>query len=296
MSAVCHADTAAEVRAFYEALPFNFAGSTTEQADAVRARNQIAVYEPLDAVLRADRPSRVLDVGSGAGWFVNSIAHWYGIPARGIDFCENAVTRAWQAAVTLGLSEQVDYVLANIFELPDWLLAERYAVVNSLGVLHHTQDCREACRIAISLVEPGGYFHLGLYHRHGRRPLLDLFEPIRTRAAAAQSADARRDIEHEGFRQWKALHKSPLSETFLLSWYRDQCLHPHETQWTASDVLTWFEESGVEPLSTSLDRFKPNPDWAQIAVTEPQQEDIGRAALAQGRFFPGFFTILGRKR
>lgn len=286
---------AGRVQAFYETLPFNFGASIDEQVDLVRARNQVAVYEPLDRILRQERPSRILDLGSGAGWFVNSVARWYGLRARGIDFCDRAVTRAWDAAVALGVSDRVDYLMADILDLPEWLWEERVTVLNSLGVLHHTRDCREAFRVAASLVEPGGYVHIGLYHRYGRTPLLELFEPVRQAVAAATSEEERHVVALSGVPLWKTLHKAPLTDTFLLSWYRDQCLHPHETQWTAREVLTWFEEFGVEPLSTSLNRFAADPDWAQIAATEPQQEEIARTALTQGRFFPGFFTMLGRK-
>ena len=285
-----------DVRQFYESLPFNFDGSTDEQADTVRARNQIAVYEPLDRVLREAPPARVLDIGSGAGWFVNSVARWYGVPACGLDFCDRAVTRAREVAESLGVSHLVDYVRGDLFALPEALQAQRFAVVNSLGVLHHTKDCREACRIAASLVAPGGHFNLGLYHRHGRKPLLDLFEPIRQRRAAAASEQERRDIEAEGFRTWKTLHRSTRNETFLSSWYRDQCFHPHETQWTLREVLEWFDEFGVEPLSTTLNRFQSNPRWADVVADEPMQETLAISRLHEGVFFPGFFTVFGRKR
>src|SRR5205807_183915 len=79
-----------EVQQFYETLPFNFDGSIDEQAESVRQRNQIAVYEPLHRVLQEGRPVRVLDLGSGAGWFANSVARWYGLPAIGVDFCSRA--------------------------------------------------------------------------------------------------------------------------------------------------------------------------------------------------------------
>lgn len=286
----------ADVLAFYDALPFNFADSTADQAGAVCNRNQVAMYEPLDRVLREERPARVLDIGSGAGWFVNSVARWYGVRAHGVDFCTGAVERAWDTAVSVGVSELVDYLVADIFELPAWLREESFPVVNSIGVLHHTRDCREACRVATSLVAPGGYFHLGLYHRHGRAPLLNMFEPVRTACAGATSGEARREIELQGFEQWKTLHAVTSGETFSWSWYRDQCLHPHETQWTIADTLEWFDEFGIEPLSTSVNRFEANTDWARIVAEEPQQEALANKRLSEGRFFPGFFTMFGRKR
>jgi SAM-dependent methyltransferase len=284
------------VRAFYDALPFNFADSTADQAQAVCTHNQVAIYEPLDRVLREERPARLLDVGSGAGWFVNSVAHWYGLPARGLDFCAGAVARARETATAVGVNDRVEFVVADIFDLPEGVRQDSFPVVNSIGVLHHTRDCREACRIAISLVEPGGYFHLGLYHRYGRKPLLDMFEPVRRASANASSEGEREAVEADGFERWKRLHTATSGDTFSLSWYRDQCLHPHETQWTLGDTLEWFDEFGVEPLSTSLNRFAATTDWDEVVAAEPRQEALGRQRIDAGVFFPGFFTVFGRKQ
>jgi SAM-dependent methyltransferase len=292
-----HTSTAAaSVQAFYHTLPFNYASSPEEQAQAIRAHNQIAMYAPVDRILRTQRLSCVLDVGSGAGWFVNSVARWYETPAHGVDFCGRAVQRARDAAQALDLSTPVEFVEADIFELPDSIRARRFPLVNSLGVLHHTRDCRQACQIAASLVAPRGYFHLGLYHRHGRKPLMDLFEPVRQASARATSDDERREIELQGFDSWKRLHTATSSETFSWSWYRDQCLHPHETQWTVAEVVEWFRECGLTPIATSLNRFEEVTDWTAIARDEPIQEQRGRSHLAEGRFFPGFFTVLGQRQ
>jgi hypothetical protein len=51
--------------------------------------------------------------------------------------------------------------------------------LDSLGVLHHTFDCREALGSISHVVQNGGYIHMGLYHKYGREPFLNLFKQHR---------------------------------------------------------------------------------------------------------------------
>lgn len=284
------------VRAFYEELPFNYAETVTEQADALQAHNQVAIYRPLDAVLRsAEGRRRVLDVGCGAGWFVNSVARWYGHEVWGIDLCTRPLQRARDTARALGVSAHVRFEQVDFLAAPKWLRDERFNVVSSLGAMHHMRDCVQAVRTAASLVRPGGWFHVGLYHRYGRAPLLEHFQNVTDAWRAAATDDLRRSIEIDGLVRWKSLQDGPYSDTFLMSWFHDQVLHPHETQWTLGELLTWFKDEGIEPRSTSLDHFSPDPTWSNVVAAEPGQADIARTRLRERRYFPGFFTLLGRR-
>jgi SAM-dependent methyltransferase len=283
--------TTAAVRAFYDTLE----DSTEEQINAVRARNQISAYEPVHRLLR-ERPGRVLDIGSGSGCFVNSVARWYGVPAFGVDLSATAVARAGDVAEALGVSHQVEHLAGDLFDLPAPIRAHTYPFVNAVNVLHHTGNCREGLRLAADRVTPGGYLHVGLYHLHGREPLRDLFAGVRERCEAAGSWHERRARELEGFRLWSSLHRGQKTAALLFSWYLDQCLNPHETQWTLADVLGWFEELDIEPVATSLNRFHRQPHWPQVIADEAQQTTLARARLRDGVFFPGTFSVFGRKR
>jgi SAM-dependent methyltransferase len=283
--------TTAAVRAFYDALE----DSTQEQINAVRGRNQISTCAPLHRLLK-ERPARVLDIGSGSGWFVNSVARWYGVPAFGVDLSETAVSRARDVAEALGVSHLVEHMVGDIFDLPAPIRAHTYPLVNALNALHHTADCHEGVRLAAERVEPGGYFHVGLYHLYGREPLLDLFAGVRQRCETAGSWHERRARELEGFRVWSSLHRSQQNAALLFSQYLDQCLNPHETRWTVADVLGWFEQLDIEPIATSLNRFHRQPHWPQVIADEPHQATLARTRLREGVFFPGTFSVFGRKR
>jgi len=283
------------VKNFYEDTPFNYEESASEQVATIRSVNQIEAYPPLASLLSGSRGIDMLEIGCGTGWFSNTAAYWYGVNVLGIDSCLKAVEQARAVSEILGVSEKVRIICQDLFELPN-IVNNKFDVVNSLGVLHHTRDCYEGFRTAASMLKSGGYLHIGLYHRHGRKALLEMFRPIRERLLSEESQTLKAAIDQEGFELWKGLHNRSFSEVFLRSWYRDQCLHPHETQWTLKEVLEWFGECGIQPLNTSLDQFSENPDWDRLVETEHEQYELGRRRLIfEKKYFPGFFVVGGRK-
>ncbi len=283
------------VKAFYEELPFNYEQKTSEQTEAIKKLNQLEAYPPLAIYLSKNPGIKLLDAGCGAGWFSNSAAFWYGLDVWGIDVCKKAVDRAKDVAGELELASRVRYINSDLFKLPE-VIQEKFDVVNSLGVLHHTKDCYKAFMLVTSMIKSGGYLNIGLYHRYGRQPLLEMFQPIRDSLSEELSPSERTIIEEKGFNMWKSLHGKSFSEIFLRSWYRDQCLHPHETQWTLKEVLEWCDVCGIKPLQTSLDRFQENPDFNEITRNEKDQEKRGYTRLHdEKKYFPGFFVLWGRK-
>ena len=287
-----------QVRAFYWSLPFNYQASVEETCLSVRETNQIALaYPPLDAELRANPPSAVLDVGCGAGWFVNSVALHYNVPVTGVDLCEPALRRAAAVANALKIDSRARFIPADLFHLDRSPLADaRFPLVNSLGVLHHTADCRGALKAAAERVAPGGLLHLGLYHRYGRQPFLELFEPFRRRWREAATDAQRRAIEDEASQEYGQLHAGLTDETMLRSWCRDQVFHPHETQHTLEEVVGWLGESGLQPVLTSINRFERVRDWASVYKLEPSLAQLSyQRNVRERRYYPGFFVVLARR-
>lgn len=273
----------ADVLEFYRELPFNYRSSVAVQADAVRQRNALADYPPLAAALAPG--VRLLDVGSGAGWLVNSAAFHFGCTAHGIDFNPVAVARARAVAAELGT--RATFEVADLFRYHP---AQAFDVVSSVGVLHHTDDCIGAIRhLAANLVAPGGRLFIGLYHLHGRRPFLQHFADMR---AAGRSED---DMFAE-FSRLRGSGPAGEDEVFLRSWFRDQVLHPHETQHTLEEICGVLDASGLELESTSVNRFQPLPPSRQALFREEAGFGVAsRRALADGRYYPGFFVLMARK-
>lgn len=268
-----------DVLEFYKTLPFNFHGSAIEQARMVRQRNMVKGYPPLDSLLKGGK--RVLEVGCGVGWFATSMAVHYGCEVTAIDFNPVAVGRAQEIA--LAASADVSVKVADLFRYVPEKPAE---VVVSLGVLHHTNDCMGAVRrICNHFVEPGGHVFIGLYHLYGRRPFLDHFAELKAQGASEADMLAR----------YREIHPGLKDDTLAMSWFRDQVLHPHETQHTLAEMVAIFDECGVELISTSVNGFRPITDLPALYEEEKKMEQVGRERLAANQYYPGFYLCLGRK-
>jgi len=269
-----------EVLAFYKELPFNYRSTVDGTVKAIKKQNMLKAY-PMVAELLSKKTT-VLDVGCGAGWLSNSIAHHYGCPVQGIDFNPVAVDRAQD--VSKGLRASSEFSVQDLFL---YRPEPAFDAVLSLGVLHHTNNCREALKsIATHTVKSGGHIFVGLYHTYGRAPFLQYFENLK-----ANDAD-----ENALFEAYKELHSTMTDETQLLSWFRDQVLHPHETQHTLEMVCEVFDECGIDLVSTSINKFQPISSREALYEAEKTYLELGRQKLKEKTYFPGFFVALGKKQ
>lgn len=264
---------------FYRTLPFNYRDSVEEQARAIRESDPVAAYPVLPPLL--GRGTSVLEAGCGTGWLSNSIAFRYGASVVAIDFNPVAIERARQTARALDLP--TEFLVEDLFL---YRPKRPFDLVLSLGVLHHTNDCIGAVqRLCREFVRPGGHALIGLYHKHGRRPFLDHFRDLREKGASEEAL----------FERYRELHSQISDPTLLKSWFRDQVLHPHETQHTLREMLPVLQDAGMELVRTSINRFEPFSSLEGLLKEEPRYEEIALTRLSQNRYFPGFFVFLARK-
>ena len=99
----------------------------------------------------------VLDVGCGAGRFLDVASRW-GARAIGVDF--SFAVDASHA--NLGQRPNVDVIQADVFSLP--FRDEIFDVIVSIGVLHHTRDTREAFLSLPRHLKNGGEMAVWLYY------------------------------------------------------------------------------------------------------------------------------------
>ncbi len=273
-------DTAAKVLAFYASLPFNQHATPAAQAADIRRHDATQSYPVLRPLLQPG--VRVLDAGCGTGWLSNSMQLRYPAHVTGIDFNPKAVAFAKDVARTLGVGTAFE--VADVFR---YRAAAPHELIVSIGALHHTGDCHRAIRHLVGEpLAPGGHFFVGLYHLHGRAPFLAHFDAMR--AAGADEATM--------FEAYRRLHPYTADETHLRSWFRDQVLHPHETQHTLAELLPLLQELGLSLVATSLNGFAPIDDLPALLRAEQGQREIGERRLKEGRYFPGFFLVLARKQ
>jgi hypothetical protein len=83
---------------------------------------------------------------------------------------------------------------------------------------------------------------------------------------------------------YRSLHSSLSDDLQLISWFRDQVLHPYETQHTLRELIPVLEASGMQIVSTSINGFSPFGSIDQLCDAEPQLEKIDIERLKQGRF------------
>jgi SAM-dependent methyltransferase len=265
---------------FYKELPFNYQESVQQQVKTIKSRNSVLTYPVLAELLKPG--VRVIEIGSGAGWLSNNIAYHYGSSVLAVDFNPVAVERARAVAAALGV--EVDFRVADLFLFRPEKQAD---VVVSIGVLHHTNDCFEAFRrVVAQCVAPGGYAFIGLYHSYGREPFLAHFREMQERGVS----------EDAMFKRYCELMPQTTDETHARSWFRDQVLHPHETQHSLAEVLPLIEECNAELVSTSINRFEPITDIERVLDQEKTYETMSKQRLRENKYFPGFFLVLIRKR
>jgi SAM-dependent methyltransferase len=267
-----------DVLAFYKELPFNYGGSVDEHVERIVTNDLTAAYPILPPLLR-NHP-RVLEVGCGVGWLSSCIAYHYGCDVTAIDFNPVVIERAQTIAKNMNLA--VKFSQADLFA---YELDVPVELVVSLGVLHHTNNCHEAMLRCVSFVKSGGHLLLGLYHTFGRRPFLEHFEKMKNGGAS----------ESDMFREYSRLHHWLGDETHLYSWFRDQVLHPHETQHTLKEVVTLLQGSGLVLVSTSINRFSPIDNLEAVFADEQSYEGLGKQKLDAGQYFPGFCLALFKK-
>lgn len=276
-------ETGRKVLNFYRELPFNFYASGVDTAAELLRSNRIKAYPVVHEYLKERAGATLIDVGCGAGWFVNSSAHYYDVHATGLDLNPVALKQAQSVARLMPGGEKTEFIVHSMIDFDP---GRTFDVVNSLGVLHHTPDCHAMIRRVLDWIAPSGYLHLGLYHLYGRRPFLDHFAKMQSKGASV-------DVLYDEF---KRLNPSITDETHMLSWFRDQVLPPHETQHTYEEIEALLSDEGFVVESTSINGFKSMPSRDKLIEIEKRCEDISKKALyKKHRYYPGFFSVWARR-
>lgn len=272
------------VKAFYEETPF----PNYDEHDSIRSLIEKSRGGRYARKLNETIPfnSTVLEVGCGTG----QLSNFLGLSCRhvvGTDMCLNSLKLGEAFRKESGLT-RVNFMQMNLFRPA--LKREQFDVVLCNGVLHHTADPYGGFKSILSLVKPGGYIVVGLYNTYGRL-LTDLRRHIfRLTGNGARWIDPILRRNESGSEKHRA-------------WFADQYEHPHESKHTFGEVLTWFDETGLE-FVRGIPALRPDDDGlAGENLFEAQQRGNrlehflvqATEILAAGQKEGGFFIMIARK-
>jgi SAM-dependent methyltransferase len=170
----------------------------------------------------------VLDVGVGTGRFAD-VAHRAGAEVVGVDL-SFAVESAFQ---NIGRRPGVHIVQADLFRLP--FGAGTFDVVYSIGVLHHTPDCRRAFHAAAAATKSGGVLAVWVYHAyHGNPGAIRLYRALARRVPLR----ALYLLSHLAVPVYY-LYKVPVLRGLLAQLTPTISLHP-DWRWRVLDTFDWY--------------------------------------------------------
>jgi 2-polyprenyl-3-methyl-5-hydroxy-6-metoxy-1,4-benzoquinol methylase len=132
-----------KVSEYWNARPCNIRHSpkpvgTREYYDEVEARKYFVEYHiPHFAQFERWKGKKVLEIGCGIGTDTISFAR-AGAQVTAVDLTEKSLEVARQRAKVFGLEDRVRFIQANAERLSDSVPVEKYDLIYSFGVIHHT--------------------------------------------------------------------------------------------------------------------------------------------------------------
>jgi 2-polyprenyl-3-methyl-5-hydroxy-6-metoxy-1,4-benzoquinol methylase len=160
----------AEVQRYWDARPCNVRHSRKPLGsrgyfDEVEARKYfVEPHIPDFAEFERWESKRVLEVGCGIGTDSINFAR-AGARVTAVDLSGESLRIAAERANVMGVADRIRFVQANAEELRSELDTERYDLVYSFGVVHHTPHPERALAEMRALTAPGGTLKLMVYHR-----------------------------------------------------------------------------------------------------------------------------------
>src|SRR3712207_3374697 len=111
---------------------------------------------------------------------------------------------------------------------------------SSQGVLHHTSEPYRGFKELVRVCKPGGFVDIYLYNKwnHWRHNM----QKEKVSKLAGEDIEKRFEVAH------KLYGKKPIEEMTPaeIAGFYDQYCHPHKSDHTVGETLSWFDEQGLD--------------------------------------------------
>lgn len=278
-------DVTETVKSFYEENPF----PGYEDIDSKQSLREKAAKGIFARLLDQEIPhgARILEVGCGTGQLSNFLGTTWGRTIFATDVCLNSLKLAHEFKEKNQI-DNVAFLQMNLFR--PVFKPDSFDLVICNGVLHHTSDPFLGLQSISKLVSKGGFIILGLYNAYSR-----------------VSTDIRRFIFRLSGNRFRFLD-SRLTDRNLGKvrkhiWFMDQYKNPHESKHTIGQVLSWFDQSGLEfitsiPKSTPFEAFSPQENLFKATPRGTRLDHflVQLGMLLSGDREGGFFIMIARRK
>jgi 2-polyprenyl-3-methyl-5-hydroxy-6-metoxy-1,4-benzoquinol methylase len=158
------------VRDYWNARPCNIRHSTSpvgskQYFDEVEARKyMVEPHIPGFADFERWRGKKVLEIGCGIGTDTINFAR-HGAKVTTVDLSEQSMELARKRAAVFGLSDEIRFCPGNAEQLSTFVPVEKYDLIYSFGVIHHTPHPEAVLEQLRQYAGPGTTVKIMVYHR-----------------------------------------------------------------------------------------------------------------------------------
>ncbi len=170
----------ARVNEYWNTRPCNIRHSpkpvgTREYFDEVEQRKYfVESHIPGFADFERWRGKKVLEVGCGIGTDTINFAR-HGAEVTAVDLTAKSLDVARQRAKVFGLEDRIRFVQANAEELSRYVTPERYDLIYSFGVIHHTPHPERVIEELRKFTGAGSTVKIMVYNRWSWKVIWILF-------------------------------------------------------------------------------------------------------------------------
>lgn len=224
----------------------------------------------------------VLVAGCGTGRHSAILATRYSdIRVTAVDISLASLAFAIRESRSLGVTN-LRFRHGDILALAS--VAERFDVIEAIGVVHHLARPSDGLRALRRLLRPTGYLKIGVYSRRARQSLA----PFQQRISEADRLDPDAGLRAERARILEDARDNPAwilrsRDFYYSSGCRDMLCHTHEVTFTPSDIADWLDSCGLEFLGFSglrsetktayRERFPADLEMRNLANWEAYEAD-----------------------